>query len=413
MSCGYWLRINGAWVAIDGVQAGVGVEYARARSSFASVGGVPHSQAALRAPRTWNVPLGDLAGPEQVAALMVAAQGDAGDVMLWDESAARANMLDPVKVAPLDWYPVVMCGAMPLRSLSRGPSAAASVRDVRMKANVAISSTDAWDWPGVVAGTQDALFKVSVPVMPAGVTLSSAQLILQNASGSGSGTLTAKVAPNAWVETGGISPKPSSYWDNIPGGSTIGSAALGAASTAITLSGVPAYSGTDLTLRVSLAGSGGVAFNPRTFATGHPILRLNYSADLTDHVFVQHLMPGSYTLGFWSTAAANTQLGTMVVNPGGGQVVAQIRATAGTGLRYMAIPVVVPAAANVEFTLFDSVAYLLAGPMLSSVNHPGVYMAPQKTPVPAAVEDPSLSLASLYPGEQGMGQRSVVIREDG
>jgi hypothetical protein len=417
MSCGFRLRVNGTWVNVDGVQSGVQIASERPGDEFVSVGGVRHAQRARRAPRTWTVDLGALTGPEQVAALMTAAQGDGGDVMLWDESAARANMLDPVAIAPRPDYPVVMCGDVPLRSLTRGPSGAASLDDVQAKANLAIGSDGmAWDWPGVAAGTQDALLKFSVPTPPPGISLSSAQLILTASASSASGTVTAKLASNAWVETGsGFGGTPTGYWTSIPGGTTAGSAALGAVTTTISLSGVAAYAGSDMSLRLSVAGTGSpnATFTPRVFASGYPILRLNYGADAYPRTFTQHVPADvAQIVSFWTTAADGTVIGTRTV-PAGTTTNVTVPATGSSGLRKVSITIAAPGTDyDSAWVLNDSTTYLLAGLGFSTLAH-DAYAAPHKTPTWVVVDDPTFSLDSLYANQQGKGVRTVTIREVG
>lgn len=408
------LRVNGSWVIVKGIQAGVGVGSERASDGFSTVGGVYHDQRARRANRTWSLSVGELDGPDVVAALMVAAQGDGGDVMLWDEQAARANMLDPVAIAPRPEYPAVNCGGISLRSLTRGPSGGSSVQDVQAKANVAIGSDGmAWDWPGVAAGTQDALFKFSVPTPPAGVTLSSAQLILTASSTAGSGTVTAKLASNAWVETGSAFGGTSTgYWSSIPGGTTVGSSALGTVTT-ISLSGVSSYAGSDMSLRLSVSGTGNAVWNPRTFASAYPILRLNYGATPEPRVFTQHVPSDvAQTVSFWTTAADGAVIGTRTTSAGS-TVNVTVPTTGSSGLRRVAITIAAPGTDyDCVWTINDSTTYLLAGLGISSLAH-DYYAAPHKTPVRVAVDDPTLVLQSLYAGQQGMGSRSVTIREVG
>lgn len=412
--CGARLRLNGSWVNVENIQAGAGVSTERPTDGFTTVGGVVHDQRARRAQRTWTLDVGELAGPEEVAALKVAAQGDGGDVMLWDESAARANMLDPVAIAPREDYPSVACGALSLRSLTRGPSGAASFENVPMKANVAIGSDGmAWDWPGVAAGTQDALVKISVPSPPAGITLSSAQLILTASAVSGSGTVTAKLASNAWVETGsGFGGTPTGYWTSVPGGSTVGSAAL-ATVTTITLSGVSAFAGSDMSLRLSVSGTGNAVWNPRTFASGFPILRLNYGAVPEPRTFTQHVPADvAQIVSFWTTAVDGTVIGTRTTSAGATTNVT-VPATGSSGLRKVTIAIAAPGT-NYDsvWTINDSTTYVLAGLGISTLAH-DYYAAPEKTPVRVSVADPTLALASLYSGEQGKGSRTVTIREVG
>lgn len=416
-NCGFRIRVNGVWVNVEGVERGVSVATERPSDGFTSIGGVAHDQRARRARRTWTVDLGRLEGPEVVAALMVAASGDGGeDVMLWDEQAARANMLDPVAIASRADYPHVLCGTAPLRSLTRGPSGAASFEDIALKANVAIGSDGmAWDWPGVAVGTQDALVKVSVPPAPAGIALTSSQLILPATSVSGAGTVTTRLASNAWVETGsGFGQTATGYWSSVPGGAVVGSGPAGAVTT-IPLSGVAAFAGSDMSLRLSIAGSGSpnVVFNPRTFASGFPVLRLNYGAVPEPRVFTQHIPAGvAQTLSFWTDAADGTVIGTRTTAAGATVNVA-VPTTGASGLRKVNVTIPAPGSDfDCLWTIHDSTSYLLAGLGLATIAH-DFYAAPHKTPSRVVVEDPTLTLESLYAGEQGKGSRTVTFREVG
>lgn len=414
MSCGFWLRLNGQWVALDGVQAGVGRESERPSSSGTSVGGVRHWQSARRAARSWDLDFG-MAGPEAVTALAIAAQGDGGDVMLWDESIARQNLLDPIPLAARPGYPVVMCGSMPLVSLTAGPSAATKTDTVPLKAHVRIQADHVFnihDFLVLSPGEVDALVKVMIPPTPAGMDLVSAELLL-TAVGDVDGTINAHAFTNAWIEQTDIA---DTY--DIPAGVLLGSAPA-ASTTVVPLGDVTAYVGTDLSVRLSQTGGTGSMFNSR-FVVNPPMVRLTYAVLAKDRTFDQHLRPGTYILSAWTDAEPGTQIGTLTTLWGGVLATGPLTITAGTltdpstGWRYVAIEL--PEMENpidVSVALFDSADYLLAGAMLSTLDHPGVYMSAQKTPVRVRVEDPKLTLDRLLPGEQGIGQRSVTLSEVG
>lgn len=415
MTCGYWLRLNGIWGPIEGVQAGVGVESERGSSSFTSVGGVRHMQAARRRARTWQVSLGQ-AGPESVAALMVAAQGDGGDVMLWDESAARANLLDPVATRGREGYPVVDCGGIGLVSLTRGPGAATVVREVPLKAQAMIQDSGyAYPWIAVFGGQTDALVKTSVPVAPAGTSLASAGLVLTlDGSPLSSGTLTAKWASNTWSEPPSTG-APTGYWVSVPGGATAGSASFTTSSTVVSipLSGVGAYAGGDMSLRLSATTGVEAQFGGRYDPTGLPVLRLTYAKLATPVVVRQQLRAGSYWLTAWTDAAAGATLGS--IDAAGASVPIVVPSGSGSGLRRVTIDLsAITSGADRDYTitLTDSSAYVLAGLMLSNVA-PTSYLPPSKTPVHVHVQDPTLTLQSLYAGEHGVGDRAVTISEVG
>lgn len=94
MTNSFALQIGGLWVSIDEVDIGGGLTTNRAVSEWVSFGGTRRRQRAARAPRTWDWKL-SAATAQTVRWLILAAQGLAGDVWLYDLSAAQANMLDP------------------------------------------------------------------------------------------------------------------------------------------------------------------------------------------------------------------------------------------------------------------------------------------------------------------------------
>jgi len=408
VACGFWLRANGVWTPLEGVQKQAGREVERPGNSWTSVGGVRHIQYARRAARSWSLDLGH-AGPEAVAALAMAAQGDAGDVWLWDESSARANMVDPVALAARPGYPVTDCGGLPVVSLTQGSTAPTTTRDVALKANAAVSSAGE-ESPGIqfAASTWESLVKVSIPPTPDGMALASAELVMPAPVGA-SGTITAQSASNAWWEP--ASSQTVGWWTSLPGGTTVGTGTISGGSVSISLSGVAAFVGADMTVRLSKSGS--AADFPDRMSATPPVLRITYTLLAADRSFTQLLRPGTYWIALWSDATAGTTFGNMRVDLGSGPIDAPLLATAGTGWRYMSAPVSLPNPVEVECTVYDSSAYLLAGLMLSNLDHPGVYLPGEKTPVRVRVDDPTLVLDWLYEGEQGRGPRSVTLREVG
>lgn len=408
MSCGFWLRVNNYWLPIEDVQSGVGYGFERARDGFSTVGGVAHSQESLRAVRSWSLSFGQRSGPETVAALTMAAQQDAGDVMLWDESAARENLLDPVTVGARSGYPMMLCDGMPVISLTSasGGSSPTLTQSVRLKSNLTINTTINL-FPGgpigLQAGSVDALVKVTIPPTPEGLVLSSASLQLHRNAGTG-GTISARHCSNAWVESLG-----ASVWSAVPAG-TLAGAATAAEVTTIPLTGVGPFAGTDMSLRLS-ASSGTASFLGRDHDSLFPVLQLTYAVQSADRVIRQHLRAGDYWLTYWTNAAAGTQVGTLAAD---GATLPLITGP-GLGLRRVSVDLSTATESmdrDWTITILDSTAYLLGGLMLTSlpVDH---YLPGQKTPVRVTVDDPSLNLGSLYAGERGMGERAVTIREVG
>jgi hypothetical protein len=414
MSDGYFLRVNGHWVPIPNVQSGVQVTSERAVSSFTSVAGVPHSQASRRAPRTWNVDLGSQVGPEAVSALMVAAEGDGGDVLLWDEAAARANALDPLSaIAPAN-YPGVLCGTVPLRSLTRGTGGSANLIKTELSTAHAIIRPSGVTGRGVFMAAQvDSLLRFQIPPTPEGMALTSAELRLFGPSGS---PIDVYATVGGWVEPPTSAATTSNYWETATTGTLLGSGArttpLGGWS--IQLSGVSAYVNSVLNLRLKVD-SGSADPVDRIGNTGTPpSLVLRYVTLGGPSVFRQYLREGDYRITVWTDAAEGVEFGSWTADVGAGPITGPLYATAGTGWRRISLPITLTFPVEVTFTINDSAAYRIAGLMVTStLAEVTNYRAPHKTPVPVYVEDPTLTLDSLYDGEQGMGQRSVVIREDG
>ena len=396
--------MNGGWVPLDSVQSGAQAQVERPSSAFVSIGGVRHGQVARRAPRTWQLDMGH-AGPEVVTALAVAAQGDGGDVWLWDDSIARANLLDPIWARGRDDYPVVDCGGLRLRSLTLGPGSPTSVVDVPLKANVTISGgTVTPENPMTVDASRNVLAKVAVPAPGVGATLSTAQLIL---SGTGSATLNAYAASNAWYEPSrAIADLP--YWTSVPAGALVGSAAPASGVWTIGLSGVAAFANADMSLRIS-GDATTVLLNSRA-SLKPPVLRLTYAvAPAAARTMTMPLIAGSYVLSAWTDAASGTVLGTRKIGTGS---VVNWTAPAGSGLRRANHALTVAADSDVTVTVNDSAAYVLGGLGLSSFLE-DAYLPPGKTPVRVQVDDPTAVLDSLYDDEQGKGPRTVTIREVG
>lgn len=411
--------MNGGWVPLDSVQSGAQAQVERPSSAFVSIGGVRHGQVARRAPRTWQLDMGH-AGPEVVTALAVAAQGDGGDVWLWDDSIARANLLDPIWARGRDDYPVVDCGGLRLRSLTLGPGSPTSVVDVPASANLTAWADSRNQGRTLrVSATPNqkaALLKFSVPATPAGRVYQSAQLRLtQDAADSVS--IDVAATNNAWVEpveVAGSWTDWGSSWAKQPAGTVLGSGttpAVDGGLFAVSLSSVAAYAGSSLSLRLDRTGGDtATIFESRESASAPPVLRLTYAvAAAGARTTTMPLMAGSYVLSAWTDAASGTVLGTRKIGTGS---VVNWTAPAGSGLRRANHALTVAADSDVTVTVNDSAAYVLGGLGLSSFLE-DVYLPPGKSPVRVQVDDPTAVLDSLYDDEQGKGPRTVTIREVG
>lgn len=112
----FWLNLGGQWVHLEGVSPGWSRSPSRPSSEFTSVGGHRHIQVARRVSREWSLNF-QYATPEALAALQMAAE-EPGPVLLYDETAAAANMLDPRDAAGVrQELPWLDCDGVPLRSL--------------------------------------------------------------------------------------------------------------------------------------------------------------------------------------------------------------------------------------------------------------------------------------------------------
>lgn len=124
----FYLQIGGVWVHLDGVSPVVPITSDRPSSEFVSLGGVRRTQRAASAPRTWAI------GAEEVDAefvrwLSLAASGLAGDVWLYDQAAAQANMLNPLDTIGRDTaQPLVTVDSVPLRSFAASYTLTRKVR---------------------------------------------------------------------------------------------------------------------------------------------------------------------------------------------------------------------------------------------------------------------------------------------
>lgn len=90
----FYMLVGGLWVHLEGAKPGAAVAASRASLSFASSGGTVAVQRAQRSNRSWSIDF-QLADPETVRWLALAASGLAGPVYLYDVSLAQTNMLDP------------------------------------------------------------------------------------------------------------------------------------------------------------------------------------------------------------------------------------------------------------------------------------------------------------------------------
>lgn len=95
----FWLRLYGKWVRLQGVMPVVDVSSQRAFSELLTVDGYRYEQRAPRGPRSWAMDMrygtAASAAALEAAAYDVNFEDPAMRTLLYDQNAARANMLPP------------------------------------------------------------------------------------------------------------------------------------------------------------------------------------------------------------------------------------------------------------------------------------------------------------------------------
>lgn len=402
-NCGYYLRVNGTWLPLDGVQSGVGIEQGRASSEMISVGGVRHVQYSESQARTWSLDFGH-ASPSAVAAVELAAAGRSGEVWLWDESAARQNIFPEAVFGELA-HEVVQVGDLALRSVTSQGATPPPPSTVDRAAWIGIQSSDNTSGFAIIAASSDILARFAVPATPAGMVLASAKLRLAPWNFATGGGFEVFTTTGAWSE--GVSPIPG-IWAASRAGSLIGAGAMPTATAVdVDVSGVGGFAGGFLNLRVARS-----AGSSLTVTMGGAQLILAYTPvgakpDIEFDIPIRNI---PLRLSFTTDAAASTPVAFLSV-AGGGEI--PLEATAGSGLRRCVIDFPGSGAAVDTHWRIPDGGYKLAGLTLTSLTTNDGYCMPQNACVKVAVDDPTLSLDSLYPGQQGEGRRTVLIREVG
>lgn len=403
----FWLRVHGAWVPLEGVKVAKRVTE-RPMSEFVSTGGHRYTQRAKRAPRVWDLEL-KLATPEAIAWLALAANGDAGDVMLLDVGAARSNMLDPLHAVGRDPLFPIMSGVDggALRSLTVTSSTTKTV-DVPAVANAAINETGD-DLRGLVLyqNQTESLIKFSVPDIQG--TFVSANLIMTKDSGA-EASVTAREAHNGWSEPDGIDIG-GNRWDAVPYGTALASAAFSGSGWSISLPTVADYLGALMSLRLRSTTASETVIRDRFATEGAPFLRIVYGIDPVDHEFT-HVVRGGveHTLTWWTDKAATTVLGTYSVN--GGSAV-NIVAPAGSGVRRGSATFTPAADGTVTVFIDGDVDGLVSGLGLTEGAAPDMFLPGGDTPCRVAVMDPTHELVLLRSGALPVGVHTVQLREVG
>lgn len=402
--CGFMLRVNGSWLPLPGVQAGVPVTANRSRSSLVTVGGFNHEYASRRAPREWSLDFSH-ATPEAVRLLALAANGQAGDVMLLDVSAARANMLDPLQAVGPDGYPLVDCDGVPVRSLTWDVPAYRA-DEIASSANLAIYAPDGkTNGLRFRSADREALIKFSVPPTPVDHTLTSATMRLVRSFGA-SPALTAHSTTNNWNETG-------TTWDTAPAaGSAAGSAALVDNMWNIPLSDVGSFVGAEVSYRLRSNSATHTEAVPRydLSTEQRPRLVLTYLVTVPNRNFAALVRAEQlYTLSAFTSAAAGAVVAT-ITHPSGSL---NLVAPSGTGDR-RAVATFTPAADGaVAGIVSGALTSRVSGLRLTEGASLGGWLPGQKTPVKVAVSDPEQTLNYLLAGEQGRSDYRVTLREVG
>lgn len=399
---GFWLRVNGQWMPLHGVQSGVQISPKRNRSTLQVVGGLNYEYQSRRAAREWSLDFSH-ATPESLRLLALAANDQAGDVMLLDASAARANMLDPLMCVGVDANPLLDCDGLPLRSIV-SKSTTTEVVSVPLSANAVILASS----PNAAASyinlqsspAIESLVKVNIPTDPAGREFVSARLSLTRLYTPVNATITARAASNSWVE--GVT------WNTAPaGGASVGSGSPTNGRYSIAISGVDAYRGAAMSLRLTSNSPSFVVIDPRTSTlSSRPRLEITYSVTVTPQPFSAAVRAGQpYTLTAYTDATAGTPV--LTYNLGGSDVV--VNAPFGAGTRLL----VASFTPSADVTLVGAVSASAAALRLTEGEPMGAWVPGHKTPVKVAVSDPEQVLNYVLDGQQGRSNYSVAIREVG
>lgn len=404
MTAGFWLRVNDKWMPLEGVQAGVPISPDRPSSELVTLGGRRSVSRAKRVAREWSLDFTH-ATPEAVRLFALAAQGQAGDVMLLDLSATRANMLDPLACVGPSSNPLVDCDGLPLRSVTV-PSSTTETYTALLSANAVLQSASP-DASGSFIQLRstpaiESLIKVGVPPDPIGRTFASARLSMAQAYTPVGATITAYAASNAWVD--GVT------WNTAPAaGSSVGSGGPDASFRySIALSGVGAFRGSTMSLRLKSNSSTLMTIWPRdAIPANRPQLEITYSVATGVHPFSSTLRAGvAYTLSAFTDITAGSQV--LTYNIGAGDVV--VNAPAGAGWRL----VTATFTPSGDAAMVGSVtAAPVSGLRLTEGAHLGSWVPGQKTPCRVSIPDPEQTLNYLLNGQQGRSDYRVIMREVG
>lgn len=420
MTAGFWLRVNSKWMPLEGVQAGVGIATDRPASDFTSLGGRRYVSRAKRGPREWSLDFSH-ATPEAVRLLALAAQGQAGDVMLLDLSATRENMLDPLVCVGSDSaYPLIDCSDLPLRSVSPG-SAVTETKEVRLSTIVTLdaSTPDA-------AGSKttfslrsspaiEAILKVEVPADPTGRTLTGASLVVaQQGASPSSATVNAYAMSNAWVPS-----KFGPTWNNAPSaGSLVGTVTgplVDSDQRIIPLSGVTAFRGSTMSLRLRTTSTTRMSlypldFNPYWPDYVYPRLVLTYDVAAASSAFT-HRVRGN--IAHRLSAYTDVASGAAAFSYDAGAGATVVNAPTGSGPRPVIVDFTPPTDGVLTVSVPSATAGKVSGFRLTEGAPLGPWVPGQKTPCRVSIPDPEQTLNYLLNGQQGRSDYRVTLREVG
>jgi hypothetical protein len=164
MTNAYALQIGGTWLEIDEVDLGSKFAGARAVSEWTSLGGVRRRQRSARMSRVWSWNLSS-ASAQTARWVVLAAQGLAGEVWLYDLAAAQANMLDPRDVVGrVSGQPTISVDGVAMRTFAAGYTLTRKLRAAQ------IYTLSGWTshTHGVAIGTYDVGAGAVDIVAPAG-----------------------------------------------------------------------------------------------------------------------------------------------------------------------------------------------------------------------------------------------------
>lgn len=119
----FFLRVNGVWLQVEGVEPTVSTDASRPRSTFTSLEGNRYEQRGSKVRRSWSVSIPWAAAPN-IGSLVAAAESSAE---VWFTSSAALNLLPSASCFGAT-LPAIDCGGVPLGRITVGATSTARVR---------------------------------------------------------------------------------------------------------------------------------------------------------------------------------------------------------------------------------------------------------------------------------------------